>query len=111
MNSLKRPILEDRVSTHWPMRMYNSNRHVLDTVLAYKQRNKIGRFAEKGHPTEQSLPDVSIPIGARCEVETAEEGFHKRGTVRFVGSTKFGTGEGIWVGIEYDEPIGKNDGS
>ena len=82
-----------------------------DTVLAYKQRHKIGRFAETDQPTQKSLPEVNIQVGARCEVETAEEGFHKRGTVRFVGTTKFGTGEGIWVGIEYDEPIGKNDGS
>ncbi|KAI0075337.1 hypothetical protein K474DRAFT_1600046 [Panus rudis PR-1116 ss-1] len=85
-----------------------------DTVLAYKLRNKIGRFAEKdgeSSSASKSVPDVKIPIGARCEVETAEEDFHKRGTVRFVGPTKFGNGEGVWVGIEYDEPIGKNDGS
>ncbi|GJE99274.1 CAP Gly-rich domain-containing protein [Phanerochaete sordida] len=82
-----------------------------DTVLAYKQRNKIGRFAEKDEEPQKPVPEVNIPVGARCEVETTEEGFHKRGTVRFVGSTKFGTGDGIWVGIEYDEPIGKNDGS
>ncbi|KIP02302.1 hypothetical protein PHLGIDRAFT_96132 [Phlebiopsis gigantea 11061_1 CR5-6] len=82
-----------------------------DTVLAYKQRHKIGRFAEKDQPEQHASPEISIPVGSRCEVETTEEGFHKRGTVRFVGLTKFGTGEGIWVGIEYDEPIGKNDGS
>ncbi|KAI0792241.1 CAP Gly-rich domain-containing protein [Abortiporus biennis] len=82
-----------------------------DTVLAYKQRNKIGRFAEGEESKSKPIPELNIPLGSRCEVETAEEGFHKRGTVRFVGPTKFGTGEGIWVGIEYDEPIGKNDGS
>ncbi|CAL1714440.1 unnamed protein product [Somion occarium] len=82
-----------------------------DTVLAYKQRNKIGRFAEKEAEIEKPLPKIDIPIGARCEVETSETDLHKRGTVRFVGPTKFGNGEGIWVGIEYDEPMGKNDGS
>ncbi|KAG9313180.1 CAP Gly-rich domain-containing protein [Chiua virens] len=80
-----------------------------DSVLAYKQRNKVGRFAPS---SETALPvtDVDIPIGARCEVESTEEGLHKRGTVRFVGQTEFAK-TGVWVGIEYDEPIGRNDGS
>ena len=82
-----------------------------DTVLAYKQQHKIGRFADKDAEPEKRVPESQIPVGARCQVESTEEDLHKRGTVRFVGPTKFGSGEGVWVGVEYDEPIGKNDGS
>ncbi|KAL0059363.1 hypothetical protein AAF712_013874 [Marasmius tenuissimus] len=82
-----------------------------DSVLAYKQRHQVGRFAPKDETTPQKVPETNIPVGSRCEIESTEPGLSKRGTVRFVGSTKFGTGDGIWVGIEYDEPFGKNDGS
>lgn len=82
---------------------------LVDSVLAYKQRHKVGRFAPSSE-TPPSVVDVDIPVGARCQVESTEEGLHKRGTVRFVGQTTF-TKTGVWVGIEYDEPIGRNDGS
>ncbi|CAE6456092.1 unnamed protein product [Rhizoctonia solani] len=88
-----------------------------DTVLAYKQANKIGRFAGSAQapaPQVYSAPS-DIKPGARCKVETEGAGAGadiKRGVVRFVGPTKFGKeGTGDWVGIEYDEPVGKNDGS
>jgi hypothetical protein len=80
----------------------------LDTVLTYKKNHKMGRFA----PATEEAKEVEIPtidIGSRCQVQLAEDGLRKRGAVRFVGSTKFAGGP--WVGIEYDEPLGKNDGS
>ncbi|KAF8623157.1 hypothetical protein AX17_007545 [Amanita inopinata Kibby_2008] len=81
-----------------------------DSVRAYKELHKVGRFAPKddGKAEKPQIP-ADLIVGARCEVESLEEGLSKRGTVRFVGETKFS--KGIWVGIEYDEPMGKNDGS
>ncbi|KAH8915184.1 hypothetical protein BT69DRAFT_1341640 [Atractiella rhizophila] len=74
-----------------------------DSLLAFKQRNKLGRFGAQ--VAEPSIPvPEELKSGARCEVEGG-----RRGTIRFVGETKFS--KGTWVGVEYDEPVGKNDGS
>lgn len=82
----------------------------IDTVLAYKKAHRIGRFAPSvaSQEEEEFIPE-NITLNARCEVDTGDSGLKKRGVVRFVGKTKFA--KGIWVGIEYDEPLGKNDGS
>ncbi len=82
-----------------------------DSVLAHKQRLKVGRFADKSESIPTPTLTVDIPIGSRCEIESTEPGLHKRGTVRYVGPTDFGNSGGVWIGIEYDEPMGKNDGS
>ncbi|EST09792.1 Ubiquitin-like domain protein [Kalmanozyma brasiliensis GHG001] len=86
-----------------------------DTVLAFKQRNKLGRFdPSKDGTSSTASVEIDVPegleAGARCQVDLSGTGTNQRkGTVRFVGMTQFATG--TWVGVEYDEPVGKNDGS
>nr|AFK42330.1 unknown [Lotus japonicus] len=61
---------------------------------------------------EAKIPDnymedlcVDIKVGSRCEVEPGG----KRGVVTFVGRAE-PLGPGFWVGVQYDEPLGKHDG-
>ena len=49
------------------------------------------------------MAPTDIPLGAIVEIPVG------RGVVRFSGSTDFAPGK--WVGIELDEPSGKNDGT
>jgi len=47
-----------------------------------------------------------MEVDMRCEVSPGE----KRGTIRYVGQAE-GLPQGYWIGVEFDEPVGKNDGS
>jgi len=49
-----------------------------------------------------------IKKGDRCEVTV--KGVKHRGVVRFLGETEFKV-DTLWVGIQLDEPFGKNNGS
>ncbi|XAR65862.1 hypothetical protein NMG60_11011843 [Bertholletia excelsa] len=48
---------------------------------------------------------ANIKVGDRCQIEPGE----KRGIVKFVGGAET-LGPGFWVGVQYDEPLGKHDG-
>lgn len=77
--------------------------------MAYKARNKIGRFADQAEAAEPDLP-TGLQVGARVKVDMSASATYVRlGTVRYIGETQFA--KGTWVGVVYDEPVGKNDGS
>ncbi|KAL2918331.1 hypothetical protein HK105_202258 [Polyrhizophydium stewartii] len=87
------------------------------TVRDFKRRHKIGRFADaasesssavEARDNEFEAEAAAVHVGDRCLVEV-EGGMSKRGAVRFVGKTDFKPG--YWVGVEYDEPVGRNNGT
>jgi len=49
---------------------------------------------------------AGMKVGDRCEVTVGG----KRGEVKFVGRIP-AIAPGFWIGVQYDEPVGKNDGS
>jgi tubulin-folding cofactor B len=93
-----------------------------DSVLAWKRRQKLGRFdphaksadvlaVERLKHDQNVIKQRGIEVGSRCRVGTDDS---RRGVVRFVGEVP-GLGGAkeagcIWVGIELDEPVGRNDG-
>ena len=48
-----------------------------------------------------------IAVGNRCEIQPGG----RRGTVSFVGEVPEIGGGGHWVGVTFDEPVGKTDGT
>ncbi|XP_053866002.1 CAP-Gly domain-containing linker protein 3 [Malaclemys terrapin pileata] len=55
-------------------------------------------------PGNLMLTSLGLKLGERVVVDG-----QKLGTLRFCGTTEFASGQ--WIGVELDEPEGKNDGS
>ncbi|KAI5295556.1 hypothetical protein KEM52_001015 [Ascosphaera acerosa] len=109
-----------------------------DSVLHWKRTQKLGRF-DPNAPTpedllrqrvqkdKECLQKNEITVGARAIIVPSIPPHLRRGTIRYVGpgpsipspfskllATRPDLAEGCqptWVGIELDEPTGKNDGS
>lgn len=85
-----------------------------DTVKAFLIKNKIGQYnedynkkKEKAQEEEKELIKA-IDVGSRCKVNTSNA-LAKLGVVLYKGLVEGLSGH--WIGVKYDEPLGKNDGS
>ncbi|KAH6622854.1 CAP Gly-rich domain-containing protein [Chaetomium tenue] len=87
-----------------------------DSVLAWKKTEKLGRFDPNAAGHEQAKISAiaqeievrGIAVGKRCQIGDDDS---RRGEIKYVGDVKEIPGPGAWVGIQLDEPVGKNDGS
>lgn len=89
-----------------------------DTVKAFLAKNKLGKYNEEDmkKKAEEKLKEEeaekaaaeACKIGDRCEVCVPNHP-KRRATVMYIGKTEFK--EGWWIGVKYDEPLGKNDGT
>ncbi|KZZ97852.1 Cytoskeleton-associated protein, Gly-rich domain protein [Ascosphaera apis ARSEF 7405] len=86
-----------------------------DSVLSWKKSQKLGRFnPDAPTPEEQVREQVAkdkaaieknnITLGARAIIVPSVPPHLRRGTIRYIEPP-------LWVGIELDEPTGKNNGS
>ncbi|KAL4900047.1 hypothetical protein BDW74DRAFT_105469 [Aspergillus multicolor] len=105
-----------------------------NSVLAWKKNQKLGRFdpnallpveamAEQTRKDREEVDKRGISVTSRAIILPSSPPHIRRGTIRFVGSvpaipvpgvdvdTVDASALPIWVGIELDEPTGKNDGS
>eukprot|EP00177_Eucheuma_denticulatum_P002361 GFKZ01004237.1.p1 GENE.GFKZ01004237.1~~GFKZ01004237.1.p1 ORF type:complete len:276 (+),score=40.77 GFKZ01004237.1:190-1017(+) len=91
-----------------------------NTYRAYKRKMRekdpnwsmTSALAKTLNKRERNAVDVSddkpaMNVGDRAEVNPGG----KRGEIRFVGRNLEKLPEGWWVGVAFDEPVGKNDGS
>uniref|UniRef100_A0A0P4W9W7 CAP-Gly domain-containing protein n=1 Tax=Scylla olivacea TaxID=85551 RepID=A0A0P4W9W7_SCYOL len=89
-----------------------------DSVRSFLVKNKLGKYNEEEvkrkqeekqkQEEEEEEKAKTITIGNRCQVRVQGEPT-RRGEVMYVGKVHFKPG--VWVGVKYDEPQGKNDGS
>ncbi|XP_069562479.1 tubulin-folding cofactor B [Brachyistius frenatus] len=88
------------------------------SARSFMKKNRVGRFNEEetakkkaelaARADEEKAAADTFSVGNRCKVQIPGQPT-KLGTVMYVGTTEFKTG--YWVGVKYDEPMGKHNGT
>ncbi|OZC07946.1 CAP-Gly domain protein [Onchocerca flexuosa] len=80
-----------------------------DSVRAWKRREGLKIQYDALAGTENEAKQFKErKVGDRCTVHASNQQ-EKRGVISYIGRTKFK--DGYWIGVAYDEPFGKHDGS
>uniref|UniRef100_A0A3Q3WMV3 CAP-Gly domain-containing protein n=1 Tax=Mola mola TaxID=94237 RepID=A0A3Q3WMV3_MOLML len=89
-----------------------------DTARSFLKKHSLGHFNDEemakkkaelaARQEEQKAAADAISVDSRCKVQVPGQPT-KLGTVMYVGTTDFKPG--YWVGVKYDEPLGKNNGT
>lgn len=89
-----------------------------DSVRAFLKKKQVGQYDPEEQERQKQISEnkrkeeeealKNIKVDMRCQVEVPKN-MARRGTVRYVGLTDFKPN--VWVGVEYDEPYGKNNGT
>eukprot|EP00242_Pyramimonas_sp_CCMP2087_P017712 CAMPEP_0198210814 /NCGR_PEP_ID=MMETSP1445-20131203/22460_1 /TAXON_ID=36898 /ORGANISM="Pyramimonas sp., Strain CCMP2087" /LENGTH=286 /DNA_ID=CAMNT_0043884969 /DNA_START=117 /DNA_END=977 /DNA_ORIENTATION=+ len=104
---------EDYYKRENNFRKYKEEKLRADPTWSIKKQMAIQRGQEYVPPEPVMDPDhmaefaAGMEVGLRCEVNPGG----KRGEVKFVGKAEKGLPLGYWVGVQFDEPVGKNNGT
>ncbi|KAM6972949.1 tubulin-folding cofactor B [Aplochiton taeniatus] len=89
-----------------------------ESMRTFMKKKRVGQYNEEetakkeadlaAREAEEETAAAAITLGNRCQVKVAGQPT-KLGTVMYVGTTDFKPG--YWVGLKYDEPLGKHNGT
>ncbi|KAI3644635.1 hypothetical protein MP228_010799 [Amoeboaphelidium protococcarum] len=83
-----------------------------DSVRNFMRVNKLGKHSDQKNFTasdDHSSETFNGNVDDRCQVQLTEDGLKRKGYIRYVGNVD--GRQGLWIGVEYDEPVGRHDGS
>ncbi|GMF59521.1 unnamed protein product [[Candida] boidinii] len=91
-----------------------------NTVRKWKQDQKLGRFDPEFNNKKNEIIEKSnkksenFKINDRCIINNGKDDIKdikRLGEIKYIGKIPEIDNENIWIGVELDEPLGKNDGS